>query len=69
MTNWKPISTVPMDTTVIVSDGNEMTIGLYSKARTNTVWFYPEGISGYDLDIEIEPTHWTEVPELPEAAK
>lgn len=66
---WKPISTVPLNTPVLVTDGQICTV--LERYRVPATERHPEiygwsefGITGYEYEIDIEPTHWTELPSI-----
>lgn len=73
MKRWQPISTVPLDTPVIVTDGRSRLMAVLKAQKP--VWQYePEGqsnfasnqIGGLNQGYQFTPTHWFSLPKLPE---
>ena len=63
---WLPIDTVPIEIPVLLSDGATITCGKKEKewydggSKWNVI-----GVSGYEWEINFEPTHWMPMPEPP----
>jgi len=75
MRRWQPISTVPLNTPVIVTDGRSRRIATLKPQ--NPVWRYEDenppflnltsGLS-QGAAYQFVPTHWFSLPKLPEAS-
>lgn len=63
LSNWQPIETAPTGVYVLLSDGQEFALGM--KVESPIVYWIPGGISGYEWEWDIVPTHWMSLPELP----
>lgn len=77
MRRWQPISTVPLNTPVVVTDGRSRRIATLKPQ--NPVWqFESENKSAqnpmlansglHQLAYSFTPTHWFSLPKLPEAS-
>jgi hypothetical protein len=64
---WQPITTVPFDTPVLVTDG-QLVVAVECEKWLDLLLYHPVGFSGYDMEREFsedELTHWMPMPEPP----
>ena len=57
---WNPIETAPHGINVLITDGIIVTGGRQDKYGWDVV-----GVTGYEWEIQFEPTHWMPMPALP----
>lgn len=46
-----------MDDICIVTDGEDATVAVWKGPEEYEKW-YPVGVSGYEWEFDMEPTHW-----------
>ncbi len=62
MSDWRPISTVPNQTTVLVC--NDCLLGWHAVAIQNALGEWHEEGTKYCSPLKHEPTHWQELPSI-----
>ena len=70
-TKWQPIATAPLDTPILVTDGNVVVVGMFERLGkgVDSLWFAPVGFGGYEWEWNFEDdqlTHWMPLPPLPD---
>ena len=71
LAGWEPIETAPKDTWVLVVDADRQELAVWRSKKITERDGHPvysddvSGVSGYEWEVDITPTHWRPLPDPP----